>query len=236
MKPCILLVEDDPTSAAFLAAAIEGLPADVDVATTRADAIAAAGARTHALWLIDANLPDGSGIALLAQLRASGGLAPAIAHTATQDRDVLDALLVAGFVQVLVKPLPAAQLQRALASALAGASRVAELEVPVALEGVLPVWDDAVAARALKGGTGNVGALRGLCLGELPHALKAITDALARHDLEGVQHTLHRLRASCGFVGATRLDAAVRELQAQPLSRAAQARFEAALQDTLIAG
>jgi HPt (histidine-containing phosphotransfer) domain-containing protein len=44
---------------------------------------------------------------------------------------------------------------------------------------------------------------------------------------------LHRLAASCGFVGAARLAAVVRELQAAPLQPQALQRFDAAVDDLL---
>src|SRR3546814_10967110 len=57
MTARILLVEDDPTTCAFLAAAAQGVPAEVDVAGSCAAALALAGDRDrHDLWLIDANL------------------------------------------------------------------------------------------------------------------------------------------------------------------------------------
>ena len=83
MNPRILLVEDDPTSRAFLQAATESLPAHVDSAVTVAEALALAARHDYALWLIDANLPDGSGSGLLARLRAQAPSVPAIAHTAS---------------------------------------------------------------------------------------------------------------------------------------------------------
>src|SRR5690606_33004214 len=69
MNPRILLVEDDPTSRAFLQAATEALPAVVDIAGSVAEALALATRHAHALWLIDAHLPDGSGSELLRVLR-----------------------------------------------------------------------------------------------------------------------------------------------------------------------
>ena len=65
--PSILLVEDDPISALFLSAALEDLPANVQVAADCAQARAASG--PFDAWLIDANLPDGTGAALLQRLR-----------------------------------------------------------------------------------------------------------------------------------------------------------------------
>ena len=85
MNPWILLVEDDPTSRAFLQAATEALPARVDTAASVAEALALACANDYALWLVDANLLDGSGIELLAKLRGRGFSTPAVAHTASRE-------------------------------------------------------------------------------------------------------------------------------------------------------
>ena len=70
--PCLLLVEDDPVSAAFLRDAAAALPARVVDAGTLAEAMAEAAATRFDLWLVDANLPDGRGESLLQALRARG--------------------------------------------------------------------------------------------------------------------------------------------------------------------
>ena len=119
-SPRILLVEDDPVSGAFLAAAVATLPAEVDLADTVAMALQLASRHDHHLWLIDANLPDGNGRDLLRALRIHAPATPALAHTASRDRGDLDALIGAGFTEVLIKPLGAVELQAAVG--LAGAA------------------------------------------------------------------------------------------------------------------
>ena len=230
-NPRILLVEDDATSAAFLTAAAEALPATVDVAGSLAAAYAAAESNHHDLWLFDANLPDGTGIELLDSLRARGHRVPAIAHTAAHDRATHDALIAAGFDDVLVKPLSAARLQDAIRRVLG--SRIEDGVATIDAYRASPVWDDAVAAAALKGSLDNVQALRKLCLGELPRARDEVAVAIRDRDIEALNRVLHKLRASCGFVGASRLDAAVRALHAAPLSSVALDNFNDALHDTL---
>ncbi|HVR80536.1 MAG TPA: response regulator [Luteimonas sp.] len=229
--PRILLVEDDPISQAFLAAAIETLPATVDRADTLAAARMLAAQRAHALWLIDANLPDGRGTDLLAQLRVSFPETPAVAHTASQDRHELDALIAAGFLEVLVKPLSAATLQAAVCRALGYDAAV--VVAGTATCGKLPSWDDAAALSALNGKRENVQVLRQLFLDELPAQRQSIAVAAAGRDVEGMRLILHRLRASCCFVGAARLDAAVRALEADPRSKLALQRFDEAAADLL---
>lgn len=233
--PRVLLVEDDPVSRAFLAAALEALPAQVDAVASCGQARQRAqDAPGHALWLIDANLPDGRGAELLADLRAHAPRTPALAHTASTQRADLDALLAAGFLEVLVKPIAARALQGAV-------GRVLELEpTPIgeaapAPCGKLPDWDDAAALAALKGESAHVAALRRLFLGELPGQRQAIAAALAAGAVDRAGSELHRLRASCGFVGAARLGAAVRALAAEPHSGTALQRFEEAVDDLLAA-
>ncbi|NLA67829.1 MAG: response regulator [Gammaproteobacteria bacterium] len=239
MKPRILLVEDDHTTAAFLAAAAEALPATVDTVGSRAAARAQAANIAYSLWLVDAHLPDGDGASLLAELRGLGLSTPAIAHTAAREGEVHQVLHDAGFDAVLVKPLAASALRSAVAAALARPRppRVAEPRSP---HGNGPVraasalaWDDASALRALSGERAHVDALRELFLSELP-TMRAVVAAAARSgDRAALRDALHRLRASCGFVGAARLELAVAALQNAPDPLQALSRFDEAAQELL---
>ena len=233
MTARILLVEDDPTTCAFLAAAAQGVPAEVDVAGSCAAALALAGDHDrHDLWLIDANLPDGDGAGLLATLRARGLRTPALAHTAALEPGLFAALREAGFREVLVKPMPATTLQVAVRDALGLC--VPEAAPPALRTAAIEAaWDAAAALAALNGERAHVDALRKLFLGELPDACGNVREAAHAGDVDTLRATLHRLRASCGFVGAARLAAAVAGLQASPHSGPALARFLEAAQDTL---
>lgn len=234
MNPRILLVEDDPTSRAFLLAATRALPADVDVAPDMATAIGIATTLAHTLWLFDARLPDGSGIALLRTLRGRGLGTPAIAHTASREPAELDALRAAGFVDTLVKPLPAADWAAALRRALGAGNRgTAEASARYERCTQRPVWDEAQALAALGNNPANVSGLRALFLSELPAARDAVTDASRQGDAAQVREHLHRLRSGCGFVGAARLLDAVLRLDAAPTSQSALRAFLDAAQDSL---
>lgn len=234
--PRILLLEDDPVSAAFLTAAIEALPARVDVAGTLAEARGMASAHAHDLWLFDANLPDGRGADLLAELRERGLTVRALAHTADARRDGLDALIEAGFEEVLLKPLPVTLLHGAIRRFCASGAPMETNSVrPDASMrcGKSPVWDDDAALRALNGHRAHVDAMRGLFAQELPQAAMRVSAALANRDAAALRDELHKLQASCGFVGAARLGDGVAGLRDAPESAEAVARFEGALQDTL---
>lgn len=230
-SPRVLLVEDDPVSRAFLAAALEAMPVEVDAADTCASALHAARTHIHDLWLVDANLPDGHGAGLLQALRAIAPSTPALAHTASRDRGDLDGLIDAGFAEVLIKPLPAIELQAAVRRALHLQPVLEELRSLHC--GKHPVWDDEAAASALNGNHAHVAALRGLFLDELPAQRDAVLAALQQDDFDAVRAQLHRLQASCGFVGAARLGDAVRDLQRAPQLREMRDGFAHAVEDSL---
>lgn len=232
--PRILLLEDDPVSATFLASALEALPARVEVAGSLAEARGRADGCD--LWLFDAHLPDGDGASLLAELRTRGLRTPALAHTAEARREPLDALIAAGFGEVLLKPLSVAALQAGVRRALGDAGAAAPPEILADFASVCgkpAVWDDDTALRALNGQRHHVAAMRGLFLQELPTSAGRVTDAARRGDAATVCAELHRLQASCGFVGAARIAAAVDGLRAHPDDAHALAQFEGAVQDTL---
>ncbi|MCE7032430.1 response regulator [Lysobacter sp. GX 14042] len=224
--PRLLLVEDDPTSRAYLAAALQALPARVELAAGMEEALTLAGRGRHRAWLLDANLPDGSGARLLRRLRELDRDTPALCHTADPDPATLAALRDQGFDQIIGKPIEPGALREAVRRHLPAAVPLRVAEQPLR-------WDDAAATRALNGERAHVDTLRGLFLAELPQARARIHQALAdgRHDQAHAE--LHKLRASCGFVGAGQLAARVRALAQDPGSTAALTAFDAAVEDLL---
>ena len=214
MKPRLLLVEDDPVSLAFLRAALEGLPATVETATSATQARAAPPG--HDLWLIDANLPDGSGADLLAQLRAASPATPALAHTADDSPELARRLQEAGFDGVVAKPIAAAELQAKVRAALGLPSPAAPMAPRESDITTLPPWDDDAALAALNGNRDAVAQLRTLFLAELPGQCERIATALRSGNLDAARHELHRLKAGSGFVGALRVQAAAAALNDSP--------------------
>ena len=216
----------------FLATALRATPADVDAVDTVAAALALATSQTYSAWMIDARLPDGSGEELLARLRERDTRTPAIAHTAAHEATVLEGLLSAGWVEGLVKPMPAATLQGAVRRVLGSAAQDAG-RVDRGDDDEPPLWDDDAAALALNGNRTHVETLRELFVQELAKSVYAISTAAERGDLDSVRGDLHRLRASCGFVGAQRLATAVQALQQDPASPERLGALEHVAQDTL---
>ena len=223
MKPRVLVVEDDPVSRAFFEAVLSGLPLEVEAVGRCDAALGRAAATRHALWLVDATLPDGTALTLLPGLRAHAPEAVAVAHTASRDPGLHAALRSAGYVEVLEKPVPAGRLHAVLGRWLRLPVRE---EHPAFAAGPRPAraavtpttahWDDAGALRALGGDPARVAALRGLFLAELPGAVRGIEAAAAAGDDAAVRASLHRLVAACALAGATPLGDAVRRLHAAP--------------------
>ncbi|PRH81604.1 response regulator [Arenimonas caeni] len=216
MNPRLLLLEDDPVSAATLSAGLASLPAEVEITGTVAAARERALQGGHALWLFDLQLPDGRGEALLSALRAAGLQTPALALSAD------DGAQAPGFLRVLPKPIDLASLRRAVAAVLP--------------PDALPPWDEAAGLAAVAGQAGALAQLRRLFLDELPAQQREIRDACAAGQHEQARAVLHRLKASCGFVGALPLLDAVRALHAAPADAMALRRFVACSERLLDAG
>lgn len=219
--PRLLLVEDDPVSAAFLMAALEGCGA-VDHAATLAAASAAIGVqRPHAL-ICDCRLPDGHASQLAALLGEHGqSLPPAIALSADVQPDDVERLQAAGFRSVLRKPLSAGALRDA-AMGLLGTTQTSP-------------WSNAAADAALGLPPAQRRQLRQLLLQELPRQRERAGAAMENGDLVALDAELHRLVASCGFCGASELGGAVSALRANPDVQHWRA-FEAACERLLATG
>jgi CheY-like chemotaxis protein len=229
--PRILLVEDDAPSRAFLAAALAGLPARVTTASGAAEALVLAATRSaFDLWLLDAHLPDADGGALLAALRLLAPATPALAHTATRDPACAASLRARGFAGVLVKPVALAVLRATVRDAIAAMPRHAP---PAESRGAVRRAAAVAEAPATGWSAANAAGLRALFHAELPAQRASVEQALAQGDVASASDVLHRLRASCGFVGAAALGAAVRALQADPESMDALRRFGACVDAVL---
>lgn len=227
--PRLLVVEDDPISRCFLQDALSGLPAEVDAAADIAQARSLAQARDYALWLLDAHLPDGDGLDCLRSLRELSDT-PALAITAGLGREELDALCAGGFLEVMLKPVSVAVLQATVQRLLRRSlSRVRE---PLSY-GKLPLWDETHALAALGGNREALDKLRAMFRAELPSLAIELADVRARQDAAGIRALLHKLKASCGFVGAARLLRAVNALSDAPLDADAWQDLEHAWRDVL---
>jgi CheY-like chemotaxis protein len=188
----VLLAEDDPVSREFLGEAIRACGAAVTACEDGPAALTLARTRRWDLLILDHQLPDLDGDAVLVALRtdpaARSQATPAIATSAEVD-SVAAALLRLGFAEVLAKPMDMRTLRAALRR-----------------HGCVPPGlplDDDDALRAC-GSPQAVTRLRRLFAEqELPKVQNEL-DNFARMP-QALRPTLHRLRASCGFCGAQTL-------------------------------
>jgi DNA-binding NtrC family response regulator len=193
----VLIVDDDPISLRFLEAAVAQSGCVVETSIDGASALAVDG--DFNLLLIDRNLPDIGGVELLHVLRQAGITAAAIATSAQIDADAAAQLHAAGFVDVLEKPAPV--------------QRIVEIVVRHLPKTTPTLLDDIAALGAIGGDANALRALRDL----LARELEQLEHDLTRSDLAAntvrLGERLHRLRASCGFCGASALAARAADWQ-----------------------
>ena len=188
-RPRVLIVDDDPVSLRFLEAAVEQSGCVVETAANGAAALAADGA--FDLLLIDRHLPDIDGVELLSALRKDGITAAAIATSAEIDADAAAQLRAAGFADVLEKP--------------ASVQRIVEIVVRHLPKTTSILLDDLAALGAIGGDADALRALRDLLARELEQLEHDLTHTDLATNPSRLGERLHRLRASCGFCGASAL-------------------------------
>ena len=200
--PYVLVADDDPASLHFLTDALSRLGARVQPCIDGAQAVAEGRNAAFDLLLLDCRMPGAGAREVLAALRsdptAGSVAAMAVATSAELDADERRNLLAAGFSDTLNKPCKLDDLRQLLAL-----TRPAD---------AMAVLDDAMALRS-SGDATIMQALRSLLLLELD-ALDHQLEQLAEAPQE-LRERLHRLRASCGFCGATALATQVIALQQQ---------------------
>ncbi|MGY4504767.1 DNA-binding response OmpR family regulator [Bradyrhizobium sp. GM24.11] len=117
----ILLVEDEAEMATALSSALRRYDMVVDHAPTLADAEEAISADVHAAALLDRQLPDGDGLALIPKLRARADGVPIIVLTARGELADRIAGLDSGADDYLAKPFAVEELLAAAACRAAAA-------------------------------------------------------------------------------------------------------------------
>jgi CheY-like chemotaxis protein len=119
--PLVLYVEDDRIHLILMEEVFRLLPGwELRCTETGAEALAALAERRPSLVLVDMNLPDMTGLELIAKAKADPGLADTlqglrwVALSADDPGSVVRAARAAGFDDYWLKPIEVLQLQTAL--------------------------------------------------------------------------------------------------------------------------
>jgi len=109
----ILIVEDSPLVVDAFRVLFTEAGYEVDAAATVAEAIEIGTTKPADVMLLDISLPDGSGLDIIAALKERGSLPRAtLAMTGHSDSKSRRICIDAGCAEVLVKPVPIAELLR----------------------------------------------------------------------------------------------------------------------------
>jgi PAS domain S-box-containing protein len=130
--PCVLLVEDDVSFREITARQLATIGADCLEAGTCAEAIAIARSVTVDLTVLDASLPDGDGLDVVAALRQVGmRSAPLLVYTAHDlDSDERDALALGATLHLTKSRSTEAELLEAVRTLLGSGSPAAAWPLP----------------------------------------------------------------------------------------------------------
>jgi DNA-binding response OmpR family regulator len=135
----LLLVEDDRDLGPALRASVERAGHVVDLATTIAEARAAIEIARHDAVLLDLGLPDGDGVAFVAELRRADVPIPVLVVSARDGADAIADALNAGADDYVVKPVAMVELEARLNALMRRPGRAAAQRLVlanVALDGV----------------------------------------------------------------------------------------------------
>ncbi|OOG49002.1 response regulator [Rhodanobacter sp. C01] len=223
--PRVLVADDDPASRRFLCDGLRSLGAHAQACSDGMTALAHARAEAFDLLLLDCRMPGAGALEVFTRLckdpQAGSSGCIAVATTAELAPPDRQALLAAGFSEILLKPCGLVDLQRMLA-----------LTQP---EGADAAVLDDQAALSSSGDASTMHALRSLLHEELV-LLDRELEPLSR-DPVAFGERLHRLRSSCGFCGAAALSTRTIWLQQQlaqhEVQPAALTRFRKTLLATL---
>jgi CheY-like chemotaxis protein/HPt (histidine-containing phosphotransfer) domain-containing protein len=176
------------------------------------------------LYLLDIQLPDGNGDALLAKLRKAGDQTPAIAVTGELDRERKQLLSATGFNEVFAKPYSLNALANAV-QRLLGVRKSGDNSDSFANASYLhttrnPAFDqffDLTQALSTTGGDEPLAVhLRALFRKDLQVRIDEIRRAFSQKNELRFAEERHKLAGAAGFVGATEMSQLLNALKAQP--------------------
>jgi DNA-binding response OmpR family regulator len=218
LAPRLLALDDLAMNLDLLCEILEPKGYTVDRACRIQSALVQMQTQSYALYLLDIQLPDGSGDALLRQRRALGDQTPAIAITGELDDEQQKALLNAGFQFAIRKPFAALQLCELVRSlAPVPSESEAAADDQARKTDAFDTYFDPAQALATTGGNLELALhLRALFRKDLPVRIIELRQAFRRPGQPALDAARHRLAGAAGFVGALALAKLLAALKAEP--------------------
>ncbi len=217
MAARVLLLEDDPAVCRYVAMALDGLPIELLMSDSVAQASRMLESEPIDLVLTDLTLVDGSALdfakALLAQSRMpvavfSAGITPSVEQQLQQ----------AGVWRILHKPVGLKTLQACVMEAVGPQRSGNAAPVPAPTPPPAPVVAGPDAAALFEGSEPMLQSFTALCRQQFPLDAQAGDQALARQDMAALRRTVHNLKSVLRLIGAHPLAELAQSLDAQ-LSR-----------------
>jgi len=199
-----LVIEDNRVQRALLGHVLRRIGYEFVDVETLAHAREQLRTRGFDIILVDVHLPDGDGIALIEELRASGNETPILVLTADTAPDVKARATESTLVGFLQKPVRTNDLDTALSRMRQGGrAATAPVVDPAALDRL---------ADALGGDEGAVDDLISLFVGDVASERGAWQDAVHHRSLGALVELAHRLQPAAAHLGAIALVEACDEL------------------------
>lgn len=123
--PLILVIEDDPDIQRLITRHLRDANVEVVIAGTASDGFILFGERVPDLVMVDLNLPDGSGLGLVTQIRAASDVPVVVVTANTEERSLVDCL-DAGADDYVTKPFRVPELLARVRSAMRRRPRAPE--------------------------------------------------------------------------------------------------------------
>jgi CheY-like chemotaxis protein len=189
----VMLIEDNEISLRFIADAVALLPVQVDECRSFTEAKAMLEQNHYDLILSDIHLEDGD---LFHESSFLPRKINKIAMSAEITPGITNRLKALGIDCVLAKPISISEIH---------ATVIQQLEITSQSDIELALWDDNKALSALGNNSDTLRCLKDLFKAELPQMLQQIDVEFNYGNYHKITDILHKLKASCGFLGANKL-------------------------------